>query len=117
MNIITEQDAVAFDTDVLTIWSEMFGRTCQSDLFFIPMRDGGFGVASAVHRRAAAPWTAWRAVMPQLVEHAGVTDIATLLQMCPKLAGQLAECQRQLAEQTDRYGYANKTLDAALKQK
>ena len=115
MSFVTEEEAAAFDADVVEIWSEMVGRQCQSDLFFLPMRNGGFGVSSAVNRRVAAPWTAWRAVLPQLVEHANVPDITTLLTMCPRLSNQLSKLQRQLAAQTNQFGYANKTLDAALR--
>ena len=115
MSCVTDQETAAFDADVVATWSEIIGRQCKYELFFLPMRNGGFGVSSAVNRRAAAPWTAWRAVLPQLVEHANVLDIATLMTMCPTLANQLSKLQRQLAGQTNKHGYANKTLDVALR--
>ena len=93
----------------------MTGKECDSRFLFLPMRKGGAGLTSAVHRIATTPWTTWRTVMPQLMENAEATDLNSMLNLCPKLSHQLTKLQQQFASQVTHFGYANKTLDAALR--
>ena len=49
------QEAQNFDRQVLTFWSRLMHRDITSQLFFLHLKRGGFGVGSAVQRHAAAP--------------------------------------------------------------
>ena len=53
------EEAVSFDKEIVTYWSQLAGRGVTSTLFYLPLRMGGLGVGSEVQRHAAAPWTAW----------------------------------------------------------
>ena len=55
MSFVPEQEAQNFDRQVLTFWSRLMHRDIYSQLFFLPLKLGGFGVGSAVQRHAAAP--------------------------------------------------------------
>ena len=63
MSFVPEQEAQNFDRQVLTFWSRLMHRDITSQLFFLPLKLGGFGVGSAVQRHAAAPWRAWQSVL------------------------------------------------------
>ena len=67
MSFVPEQEAQNFDRQVLTFWSRLMHRDITSQLFFLPLKLGGFGVGSAVQRHAAAPWRAWQSVIPSLI--------------------------------------------------
>ena len=67
MSFVPEQEAQNFDRQVLTFWSRLMHRDITSQLFFLPLKLGGFGVGSAVQRHAAAPWRAWQSVIPSLM--------------------------------------------------
>ena len=56
-----------FDTEIVAYWSQLAGRDVTSPLFHLPLRMGGLGVGSAVQQHAAAPWTAWKTVIPTLM--------------------------------------------------
>ena len=64
MSFVPEQEAQNFDRQVLTFWSRLMHRGITSQLFFLPLKLGGFGVGSAVQRHAAAPWRAWQSAIP-----------------------------------------------------
>ena len=67
MSFVPEQEAQNFDRQVLTFWSRLMHRDITSQLFFLPLKLGGFGVGSAVQRHAAAPWRAWQSVIHSLI--------------------------------------------------
>ena len=48
MSFVPEQEAQNFDRQVLTFWSRLMHRDITSQLFFLPLKLGGFGVGSAV---------------------------------------------------------------------
>ena len=45
MSFVPEQEAQNFDRQVLTFWSRLMHRDITSQLFFLPLKLGGFGVA------------------------------------------------------------------------
>ena len=56
---VPKEEAVSIDKEIVAYWSQLAGRDVTSPLFHLPLRMGGLGVGSAVHRHAAAPLTAW----------------------------------------------------------
>ena len=56
---VPKEEAVSIDKEIVAYWSQLPGRDVTSPLFHLPLRMGGLGVGSAVHRHAAAPLTAW----------------------------------------------------------
>ena len=115
MSCVTLPQATAFDDKVREIWSHLLGRPIQSDLLFVPQKLGGYGIASAVDRRAAAPWVAWQTALPTIQHHAKAPDLDALLANSPILTERLRLLQSTLAEQTGISGYQVKTLSAALR--
>ena len=93
------EEAVSFDREIVAYWSQLAGRDVSSPLFHLPLRMGGLGVGSAVHRHAAAPWTAWHSIIPTLQEATGAPDIDSLFTPTPILRGQLHQLQVMLSEQ------------------
>ena len=77
-NFVPFEEAVSFDKEIEDYWSQLAGRDVTSPLFHLPLRRGGLGVGSAVHRHAAAPWTAWHSIIPTLLEATGSPDIDSL---------------------------------------
>ena len=49
------EEAVSFDDEIVSYWSQLAGRDVTSPLFHLPLRMSGLGVGSAVQRHAAAP--------------------------------------------------------------
>ena len=80
MSFVPEQEAQNFDRQVLTFWSRLMHRDITSQLFFLPLKLGGFGVGSAVQRHAAAPWRAWQSVIPSLKATTQSLDTDSLFQ-------------------------------------
>ena len=95
------EEAVSFDREIVAYWSQLGGREVSSPLFHLPLRMGGLGVGSAVHRHAAAPWTAWHSIIPTLQEATGAPDIDSLFTPTPILRGQLRQLQVTLSQQMD----------------
>ena len=62
------EEAVSFDKEIVSYWSQLAGRDVTSPLFHLPLRMGAPGVGSAAHRHAAPPWTAWHSIIPTLME-------------------------------------------------
>ena len=54
MSFVPEQEAQNFDRQVLTFWSRLMHRDITSQLFFLPLKLGGFGVGSAVQLHAGS---------------------------------------------------------------
>ena len=96
------QEAVNFDNEIVSYWSQLAGRDVTSPLFHLPLRMGGLGVGSAVHRHAAAPWTAWRSIIPTLMEATESPDIDSLFAPTPILRSQLHQLQVTLSQQMDK---------------
>ena len=69
------EEAVSFDNEIVSYWSQLAGRDVTTPLFHLPLSMGGLGVGSAVHRHAAAPWTAWHSIIPTLMEATESPDI------------------------------------------
>ena len=115
MSCVTMPQATAFDDKVREIWTHLLGRPIQSDLLFAPQKMGGYGIASAVDRRAAAPWIAWQMALPDIQKHAKAPDLDNLLAQSPTLTERLRLLQTTIAEQTGISGYQVKTLSAALR--
>ena len=86
---VPREEAVSFDNEIVAYWSQLAGRDVTSPLFHLPLRMGGLGVGSAVQRHAAAPWTAWRTVIPTLMAATDSTDTDSLLAATPTLRGQV----------------------------
>ena len=80
------EEAVSFDKEIVAYWSQLAGREVSSPLFHLPLRMGGLGVGSAVHRHAAAPWTAWHSIIPTLLEATESPDIDSLFAPRPSYA-------------------------------
>ena len=76
---------------------------------------GGLGVGSVVHRHAAAPWTAWRSIIPTLTEATESTDIDSLFAPTPILRTQLHQLQVTLSQQMDKPSLLLKSLGVALR--
>ena len=91
MSFVPEQEAQNFDRQVLTFWSRLMHRDITSQLFFLPLKLGGFGVGSAVQRHAAAPWRAWQSVIPSLMTITRSPDTDSLFRSTPLLRAQLAQ--------------------------
>ena len=72
------EEAVSFDNEIVSYWSQLAGRDVTSPFFRLPLRMGGLGVGSAVQRHAAAPWTAWHSIIPTLMEATDSPDIDSL---------------------------------------
>ena len=85
-----------------------------SPLFHLPLRMGGLGVGSAVQRHAAAPWTAWKTVIPTLMAATDSTDTDSFFTATPTLRGQLLRLQATLVHQMNTPALLLKPLGAAL---
>ena len=93
MSFVPEQEAQNFDRQVLTFWSRLMHRDITSQLFFLHLKLGGFGVGSAVQRHAAAPWRAWQSVIPSLMTTTQSPDTDSLFRSTPLLRAQLTQLQ------------------------
>ena len=109
------EEAVSFDNEIVSYWSQFAGRDVTSPLFHLPLRMGGLGVGSAVQRHAAAPWTAWHSVIPTLMEATDSPDLDCLFAPTPILRGQLHQLQTTLAQQMNAPSLLLKSLSAALR--
>ena len=112
---VPREEAVSFDKETVSYWSQLAGRDVTSPLFHLPLRMGGLGVGSAVHRHAAAPCTAWHSIIPTLMEATESPDVDSLLVPTPILRGQLHQLQLTLSQQTDTPSLLLKSLGAALR--
>ena len=77
-------------------------RDITSQLFFLPLKLGGFGVGSAVQRHAAAPWRAWQSVIPSLMTTTQSPDTDSLFRSTPLLRAQLTQLQSTLSQQMNK---------------
>ena len=96
---VPREEAESFDREIVAYWSQLVGRDDSSPLFHLPLRMGGLGVGSAVQRHAAAPWTAWKTVIPTLMSATDLTDTDSLFAPTPTLRDQLLHLQSTLAHQ------------------
>ena len=62
------EEAVSFDNEIVSYWSQLAGRDVDSPLLHLPLRTGGLVVGSTVQRHTAAPWTTWKSIIPTLME-------------------------------------------------
>ena len=115
MSFVPEQEAQNFDRQVLTFRSRLMHRDITSQLFFLPLKLGGFGVGSAVQRHAAAPWRAWQSVIPTLMTTTQSPDTDSLFRSTPRLRAQLAQLQTTLSPQMNKLAFQLKPLGAALR--
>ena len=109
------EEAVNFDNEIVSYWSQLAGRDVTSPLFHLPLRMGGLGVGSAVHRHAAAPWTAWRSIIPTLMEATDSPDIDSLFAPTPIQRSQLHQLQVTLLQHMDKPSLLLKSLGVALR--
>ena len=112
---VTREDAVSFDKEIVSCWSQFAGRDVASPLFHLPLRMGGLGVDSAVHRHSAAPWTAWHSIIPTLMDATESPDIDSLFAPTPILRSQLHQLQVTLSQQMNAPSLLLKSLGAALR--
>ena len=119
MSFVTQAEADNFDNTVIKIWSLMLGRNIENarEMFFMKTNLGGMGVASAVDRRLAAPWTAWQAALSSIQEHMNTHELGDLFVKCPELEAALRELQVGIGAQAGLPGFQVKTLVAAIKTK
>ena len=115
MSFVPEQEAQNFDRQVLTFWSRLMHRDITSQLFFLPLKLGGFGVGSAVRRHAAAPWRAWQSFIPSLLTATQSPDTDSLLRSTPLLRAQLTQLQSTISQQMNKPTFLLKPLGAALR--
>ena len=115
MSFVPEQEAQNFDRQVLTFWSRLMHRDITSQLFFLPLKLGGFGVGSAVQRHAAAPWRAWQSVIPSLMTTTQSPDTDSLFRSTPILRAQLTQLQSTISQQMNKPTFLLKPLGAALR--
>ena len=115
MSFVPEQEAQNFDRQVLTFWSRLIHRDITSQLFFLPLKHGGFGVGSAVQRHAAAPWRAWQSVIPSLMTITHSPDTDSLFHSTPILRAQLTQLQSTISQQMNKPTFIHKPLGAALR--
>ena len=115
MSFVPEQEAQNFDRQVLTFWSRLMHRDITSQLFFLPLKLGGFGVGSAVQRHAAAPWRAWQSVIPSLMTITHSPDTDSLFRSTPILRAQLTQLQSTISQQMNKPTFLLKPLGAALR--
>ena len=112
---VPREEAVSFDKEIVSYWSQLAGRDVASPLFHLPLRMGGLGVGSADHRHAAAPWTAWHSIIPTLMEATESPDIDSLFSPTPILRSQLHQLQVTLSQQMDTPSLLLKSFGAALR--
>ena len=112
---LAQEEAVSFDNEIASYWSQLAGRDVTSPLFHLPLRMGGLGVGSAVQWRAAAPWTAWQSIISTLMEATESPDTDALFAATPILRGQLHHLQATLAQQMNAPSLLLKSLGAALR--
>ena len=115
MSFVPEQEAQNFDRQVLTFWSRLMHRDITSQLFFLPLKLGGFGVGSAVQRHAAAPWRAWQSIIPSLMSKTQSPDTDSLFRSTPILRAQLTQLQSTISQQMNKPTFLLKPLGAALR--
>ena len=115
MSFIPEQEAQNFDRQVLTFWSRLMHRDITSQLLFLPLKLGGFGVGSAVQRHAAVPWRAWQSVIPSLMTITHSPDTDSLFRSTPILRAQLTQLQSTISHQMNKPTFLLKPLGAALR--
>ena len=101
--------------EIVAYWSQLAGRDVTVPLFHLPLRMGGLGVGSAVHRHAAAPWTAWHSIIPTLMAATDSPDTDSLFAATPILRGQLRQLQVTVSQQMDTPSLLLKSLGAALR--
>ena len=114
MSFVPEQEAQNCDRQVLTFWSRLMHRDTTSQLFFLPLKLGGFGVGSAVQRHAAAPWRAWQSVIPSLMATTQSPDTESLFRS-PLLRAQLTQLQSTISQHMNKPTFQLKPLGAALR--
>ena len=102
MSFVSEQEARDLDAQVVAFWSTLIKRDVISPLFFLPLKMGGLGVGSAVQRHAAAPWLAWRTVIPSLMRLMQAPDIDTFLNSTPQLRTQFVQLQTAISQQMNK---------------
>ena len=112
---VPHEEAINFDKEIVSYWSQLADRDVTSPLFHLPLRMGGLGVGSAVHRHAAAPSTAWRSIIPILMEATESLDIDSLFALTPILRSQLHQLQVTLSQQMDKPSLLLKSLGVALR--
>ena len=112
---VPREEAVSFDKEIVSYWSQLAGRDVTYSLFHLPLRMGGLGVGSAVYRHAAAPWTAWHSIIPTLMEATESPDIDSLFAPTPILRSQLHQLQTTLAQQMNAPSLLLKSLGATLR--
>ena len=115
MSFVPEREAQNFDRQVLTFWSRLMHRDITSQLFFLPLKLGGFGVGSAVQRHAAAPWRAWQSIIPSLMTTTQSPDTDSLFRSTPLLRAQLTQLQSAISQQMNKPTFQLKPLGAALR--
>ena len=115
MSFVPEQGAQHIDRQVLTFWSRLMHRDITSQLFFLHLKLGGFGVGSAVQRHAAAPWRAWQSVIPSLMTTTQSPDTDSLFRSTPLLRAQLTQLQSTISQQMNKPTFQLKPLGAALR--
>ena len=95
------ESATAYDVAIANCWSEMLKRPFSVDepRLWLPLKSGGFGMASARARVNAAPWAAWTAVMDQVVVHMGAVDAEDLFNRVPCLGQWIGALHARLVEQ------------------
>ena len=98
---VTELSARAYDVHLAVCWSRLLGRDVSADepRLFLPLRMGGCGAVSAVHRMFAAPFASWTAVSVDVARHMGATDFAHVLARAPTIEQQLSTLQVNLISQ------------------
>ena len=89
--------------------------TLPRSSFFLPLKQGGFGVGSAVQRHAAAPWRAWKSVIPSLMTITHSPDTDSLFHSTPILRAQLTQLQSTISQQMNKPTFLHKPLGAALR--
>ena len=99
MSFVPEEEAQNFDRQVLTFWSRLMHRDITSQLFFLPLKLGRFGVGSAVQRHAAASWRAWQSIIPTLMATTQSPDTDSIFNATPQQRAQLAQLQTTLSLQ------------------
>ena len=98
----SQQQADAYDAQLLTCWSDLLERPLTEDSLDrlgLPLKLGGLGLQLARTRRNAAPWSSWAATLEGVASDLGYEVLEDFLAALPHLKAELEELRTGLVTQ------------------
>ena len=96
--------------------SSLTHRDITSQLFFLPLKLGGFGRRVLLFiGMPQRPWRAWQSVIPSWMTTTQSPDTDSLFRSTPLLRAQLTQLQSTISQQMNKPTFQLKPLGAALR--